>query len=592
MAFLPCFLSVLRCRQLIVGAVRLVCTIGLLALFTGIGPSQAQPALGALHREVLPLSGGSIPLPQGVWQVTLVTTQTRPSVKWEILVLKNTAADALIPYLVVRNTTHRVRWGDTACVTDTANPFQFLVNVHGSSSSSLVGKCSRVFQLGNVTHWVNNTAPASDWWKDLIPGFGGFPAHANKSMLLAEMRVQAHNGRGLDMAAFIVPPRDAASARFREDARAGRLSPDHELLKNWVAIYVEAAETAFFNNRPATIFALQFQGSDRATTAVVPPAVAPNSPSLTGPGLAAVPAAAPVSQPSPQGASKERLAADQERQNLMQQLDKMREMLAQLQQANAAAAAQAQRAQAPAPAAPQKGPMVFAQRKALVIGNDQYTDVPALSNAVADAEAMARSLESVGYKVWKHLNLNEKRFKQALREFRQQVDGGDEVLVFYAGHGVQLGNSNYLLPVDIKGDHEDQIKDEAIQLQRVLDDLKDRQTKFALAVIDACRDNPFKGNGRAIGGRGLAPTTAATGQMIIFSAGSGQQALDKLGKDDTDKNGLFTRVFLREMVKPGVSVDRVLRNVRNEVVKLAKSVGHEQTPALYDQAIGEFYFRQ
>lgn len=157
---------------------------------------------------------------------------------------------------------------------------------------------------------------------------------------------------------------------------------------------------------------------------------------------------------------------------------------------------------------------------------------------------------------------------------------------------MQLGNANYLLPIDIKGDHEDQVKDEAIQLQRILDDLQERKTKFALAVIDACRDNPFKGSGRAIGGRGLAPTTAATGQMIIFSAGSGQQALDKLGQGDREQNGLFTRVFIKEMVKPGLSVDRVLRNVRQEVVQLAKSVGHEQTPALYDQAIGEFYFRK
>jgi hypothetical protein len=65
-----------------------------------------------------------------------------------------------------------------------------------------------------------------------------------------------------------------------------------------------------------------------------------------------------------------------------------------------------------------------------------------------------------------------------------------------------------------------------------------------------------------------------------------------LGDNDKEKNGLFTRIFVKEMIKPGLSVDRVLRNVRNEVVRLARSVGHEQTPALYDQAIGEFYFRQ
>jgi uncharacterized caspase-like protein len=235
---------------------------------------------------------------------------------------------------------------------------------------------------------------------------------------------------------------------------------------------------------------------------------------------------------------------------------------------------------------------ILANRKALIIGNDLYTDVPKLSNAAADADAMAKSLEQVGFQVFKHLNVNEKAFKQALRDFRLKVQGGDEVLFFYAGHGVQLGAANYLLPIDIKGDHEEQVKDEAVQLQKVLDDLQDKKTKFALAVVDACRDNPFKGQGRAIGGRGLAPTTAATGQMIIFSAGSGQQALDKLGPTDKDRNGLFTRIFVKEMLKPGVSVDRMLRNVRTEVVRLAQGVGHEQTPALYDQAVGEFFFLQ
>jgi hypothetical protein len=203
---------------------------------------------------------------------------------------------------------------------------------------------------------------------------------------------------------------------------------------------------------------------------------------------------------------------------------------------------------------------------------------------------MAKALAEVGYKVTKHLNLNEKTFKAALRDFRQQVEGGDEVLFFYAGHGVQLANANYLLPIDIKGENEEQVKDDAIQLQRFLDDMQDKKTKFALAVIDACRDNPFKGNGRSVGTRGMAPTSAATGQMVMFSAGSGQQALDKLGPKDPEKNGLFTRIFVKEMLKSGISVDRVLRNVRNQVVEQAKSVGHEQTPALYDQSIGEFYF--
>jgi Caspase domain len=240
-----------------------------------------------------------------------------------------------------------------------------------------------------------------------------------------------------------------------------------------------------------------------------------------------------------------------------------------------------------------QSPQVFANRRALVIGNDSYKSVKKLDNAREDAKAIGENLESVGYQVTLKLDVTEKEMKSVIRNFANQVEGGDEVFFFFAGHGVQLGAANYLLPIDITGENEAQVKDEAIQLQRILDDMAEKKAKFTLAMIDACRDNPFKLTaGRAIGGRGLAPTTAATGQMIIFSAGSGQQALDKLGSNDNDKNGLFTRVFIKEMQKPGQSVDRVVKNVRTQVVRMAKAVGHDQVPSIYDQVIGDFYFKK
>jgi len=239
-----------------------------------------------------------------------------------------------------------------------------------------------------------------------------------------------------------------------------------------------------------------------------------------------------------------------------------------------------------------KADKVFANRRALVIGNDGYIHVNPLANAKNDAKAVAVALEKVSYKVTLLVDQNEKSLKQALRQFKSEVEGGDEVLFFFAGHGVQIAGANYLLPTDIRGDGEDQVKDDAIQLQRLLDDMADRKAKLTLAVIDACRDNPFKSSGRALGGRGLAPTTPATGQMILFSAGSGQKALDNLGPKDKEPNGLFTRTFVKEIQKPGIPVDRVLKNVREKVVTQAKEVGHEQVPAFYDQVIGEFYFRQ
>ena len=233
----------------------------------------------------------------------------------------------------------------------------------------------------------------------------------------------------------------------------------------------------------------------------------------------------------------------------------------------------------------------MAKRKALIIGNDSYKFISKLANAREDAKAVAENLAKVGYTVTLKTDLTEKEMKAAIRTFKSQVEAGDEVAIFYAGHGIQLENTNYLIPIDVAGDAAEQVKDEAIPLQRVLDDMADRKAKLTLALIDACRDNPFKSAGRSIGqGRGLAPTTAATGQMVVFSAGTGQQALDNLGPSDKEKNGIFTRIFIREMTKPDRTVDAVVRQVRNEVVRMAKSVGHEQVPAIYDQVVGEFYF--
>lgn len=229
-------------------------------------------------------------------------------------------------------------------------------------------------------------------------------------------------------------------------------------------------------------------------------------------------------------------------------------------------------------------------RKALIMGNDGYKDVPTLINAKSDARSMSASLNNLGFEVLTFFDLSEREMKEAIRNFKAKVNGGDEVVVYFAGHGVQLGATNYLLPVDIRGQSEDQVKDEAIPLQRLLDDLQDTKARFALAIIDACRDNPFKNSGRSIGGRGLASTSAVTGQMVMFSAGTGQQALDRLGPNDKEPNGLFTRILLREIQKPGVPIERIVRNVRNEVARLSRSVGHEQVPAVYDQTLGDFFF--
>lgn len=233
-----------------------------------------------------------------------------------------------------------------------------------------------------------------------------------------------------------------------------------------------------------------------------------------------------------------------------------------------------------------------AARLALVMGNDSYRNVAPLRNARADARAMAKSLEESGFAVMLELDRTRSQMNAALKRFRQSVSGGDEVVVFYAGHGVQVGGSNYLLPVDMEDSTATEVSDDAVGLQRILEDLSERRPRFTLVIVDACRDDPFRAKGRNVGARGLVPTATATGQMVVYAAGAGQKALDRLGEADSSPNGVFTRVWLREMVKPGQSVEEVVKAVRREVARLARSVNHEQVPAMYDQSEGEFYFRK
>lgn len=596
-------------------------------------PALSQPAVGSTVRGALALGwGASVPLPEGDWLVTATPVINQPNMKYEVIVLRHLRDDAPIPLLVIRHIrdNRTSGWPPLPCDAGPAREgsTEFMRTAHGSGSNDVVNRCSRAWPLGDFAQWRARAVPSDTWWNDLGPAALAIEPSANLTgVLLVQLSLQEHLKRRLYVEAFVRPPQGRTPAQFREAVVSGRGGVEAEMFSTWTAVYMTSMQLSFLSLSPRPVIALGWATGPVTATAAAPvrpaagqaatggaapatgstPAAAKPPPGGT---VAAAPAATPSTVPAAPAMAATATATtaattatavtpsvapsaaiEQQNRELQAQLDQMRKALAQLQ-ATVAQGAAAQKA--PPPQAEAARPFVprppAPHRKALVIGNDRYLHVAPLANAAADAESMARTLQAVGFTVTRHLNLEEKQFKQALRDFRMTVQGGDEVIFFFAGHGVQLGAANYLLPTDIRADHEEQVKDEAIPLQRILDDLNERKAKFALAVVDACRDNPFQSKGRSIGGRGLAPTSAATGQMVMYSAGAGQQALDRLGPNDRERNGLFTRVLLREMLLPGQSVDRVLRNVRNEVVKLARGVGHEQTPALYDQAIGEFFF--
>lgn len=230
-------------------------------------------------------------------------------------------------------------------------------------------------------------------------------------------------------------------------------------------------------------------------------------------------------------------------------------------------------------------------RVALVIGNNAYREVPRLTTAVNDARAMARELEQVGFEVLLREDVDRRAMNRAVEDFVAKIAGGVGLL-FYAGHGVQIGGTNYLLPIDIPKDvREADVPNEAVELTRVLERVASANAQFNLAIIDACRDNPFpRTAGRSIGGtRGLTQT-AASGVLIVYSAGINEQAIDNLGPSDRSPNGLFTRKFLPIIRQPGLSATDAVRRVRDDVRQTAATIGMKQNPAIYDQATGDFYF--
>ena len=232
-----------------------------------------------------------------------------------------------------------------------------------------------------------------------------------------------------------------------------------------------------------------------------------------------------------------------------------------------------------------------AKRLALVMGNDNYVNVAKLQKAGNDAVAMATELRAAGFEVVLHKDLTYRGMVRAMESLYNSVTGGDEVVVFFAGHGVQIKNGSFLLPIDIEATSESEVEKTSYALNDVMEHLGTAKAAFSLVMVDACRDNPLKTKGRNVGaGRGLNPPDPPKGQMVVYSASRGQQALDRLSDKDTHPNSVFTREFISRMRKPGLKVEELVREIQDSVESLARSVSHEQRPALYNEARGNFYF--
>ena len=232
------------------------------------------------------------------------------------------------------------------------------------------------------------------------------------------------------------------------------------------------------------------------------------------------------------------------------------------------------------------------KRVALVIGNDNYQNVPRLQKAANDAKTMGDTLKKLGFTVLVGENLTRRDMADKLITFDRMVDPGDVAFFFFAGHGFEVKGDNYLLPVDVPAATEGQeelVRDVSFAAQRMIERMQARRVRTAILVLDACRDNPFERAGtRAVSGvGGLAAMTPPEGVFVVFSAGAKQTALDRVSEKDNSPNSVFTRFFSNELATPGLTLVQIAKRTQLGVKQLAATARHDQTPAYYDQIVGD-----
>lgn len=230
-------------------------------------------------------------------------------------------------------------------------------------------------------------------------------------------------------------------------------------------------------------------------------------------------------------------------------------------------------------------PPITEKRVALVIGNSDYAFAP-LANPKNDALLMSQTLKGLGFDVITAIDASQKGMKKSIKTFGKKLDaaGKDGVgLFFYAGHGVQVKGANYLIPTDAQIETEGDVDIDAINAQSVLSMMEFSGTRLNFVIMDACRNNPYKRSFRSAT-RGLAKIEAPTGSLIAYATAPGDVAADGKGA-----NSPYTTALSRMMNTPGLSVERMFREVRNSV---RKDTNNKQTPWESSSLTGgDFYFK-
>jgi tetratricopeptide (TPR) repeat protein len=228
------------------------------------------------------------------------------------------------------------------------------------------------------------------------------------------------------------------------------------------------------------------------------------------------------------------------------------------------------------------------KRYALVIGNSNYPkEIGILKNPVNDATDVATELRNSNFEVQLLTNATYVQLREAMRKFQEKLTEGprDQTvgLFYYAGHGVQYQDENYLVPVDALVQFEDDITRMCFPVQRmVLANMERTNSRMNIVILDACRNNPFPATSRSVG-QGLGEMKRARGSFIAFATAPGSVASDGNGR-----NGLYTQELLKAMRKSGLTIEQVFKEVRMNVLRLSSERQYTWDSS---NIIGEFVFK-
>jgi uncharacterized caspase-like protein len=226
-------------------------------------------------------------------------------------------------------------------------------------------------------------------------------------------------------------------------------------------------------------------------------------------------------------------------------------------------------------------PAVAAERRiALVIGNSDYPGAP-LRNPVNDARDMAAALTKAGFQVTLRENIGLRGMAEAIRAFGDAMQPDGVAVFYFAGHGVQVKDRNYLLPVDADIQREDEIPYATLDVNQVLDKMDRARSRVNIVILDACRNNPFVRSFRGLG-QGLAQMEAPIGTLIAYATAPGKVALDGTGR-----NGIYTRHLLANIGRAGLAIELMFKRVREGVSTETKGA---QTPWESSSLRGDFAF--